>query len=223
MNINKTNLNCGDTLGEKTLFIEKSTFDINMLSDILIKVTSEFSGRSFVFNEVEVREECGLSYIKTPGYILADVSHYCSSGDYFYRSDFQHFIDMGFFVFFQTKSIDTFKVYDFAKDNSHVECRIEYGERLAFVKDFIDSLIAYKIENNVDNLTSSQIEDIKLDFFSSRFNLIANNYKDLECLDDQELQKIESNYLKEKQKVYAKKNERQIQFNNVASKYKLSN
>lgn len=221
MNINQTKLSCGDTLEEKTLFIDKATFDINALSDILIGVSFDFSGRSFVFKEIETREECGLSYIKTHGYILVDIDHYSSSGDCFYRSNLQQFIDEGFIAFFETKSTETFKAYDFAKDKRHIECRIECGARLSFVKDFIDSLIAYKIENNVDNLTPSQIEDIKLDFFAARYDEIEDNFIYVNHLENKQLKEIEANYLKEKQKVNAKKQATRSHYHSVLSKYKL--
>lgn len=228
MSVNKTKLNCGDTLEEKKLFIAKATFDLNTLVDILIGVWTEFKpnpdfSRNLGFEEVKIVDRISGWRLIKAGYMLIN-RYYCEKeSNEFYESDLRNYIGWNSVVFFQTQSIDTFKAYDFANNKSDVECQIRCGKLTAFIRDFIDSLITYKIENNVDNLTPSQIEDIKLDFFISRFDEIESNYKRLDEREAQELRNLEANYLKATEKVNTKRKEIKKHYDSAVSKYKRSN
>lgn len=56
-----------------------------------------------------------------------------------------------------------------------IEC-VKYG-KFSYVKEFIDSVIEYRIKNQKRNISFEELEVLKLKFITSRLDKIKENYK----------------------------------------------
>ena len=86
---------------------------------------------------------------------------------------------------------------------------VDFG-RFSYVKEFVDSLIDYKRDNGIYNISSDEVERIELDFILERVDQIQENYKAVDERQEEEM----------RQKLAADRAERQTRLNKVIQKKK---
>ena len=84
---------------------------------------------------------------------------------------------------------------------------VKFG-RFSYVKDFIDELISYKMQNNLKDISADKIESLKIDFISSRVEQIEENYRLVAQQQEEQM----------KQKLDADKKNRQLLLKRVLAK-----
>lgn len=104
---------------------------------------------------------------------------------------------------FTNKDINFYK-YDGKRD---INQTIKYG-KFNYIKDFIDYIISYRIENDIDEISFETLNELKVNFIKSRIDEIYEYHdKITKCEEEHYKNKLESN-----------KNRRDIQLKRIIRK-----
>lgn len=149
-----------------------SLFNAENISDILINLINVFSGKEFICTTIPVYKDSKLQ-ISKPVKILINkeyVKHY------FLVKNIVDLINQGKAIILdENQNISGILFYRYNQEKNTINPNINL-EKFPYLKEFIDSVISYRIERNVIKISSDMLETLKLKFISSKTSKLKTNY-----------------------------------------------
>lgn len=99
-------------------------------------------------------------------------------------------------------------IFYYANTDSHsLEQTVKFG-KFSYVKEFIDSLISYKIERKLKSISSDELAKLERDFIASRLEQIEENYRIIEQNQEEQM----------RQKLAIERENRQLRLRRILDK-----
>lgn len=195
-----------------------SYFDAKNIGNAIASLIRVFEGINYIYQEAEYHttkvevlafDKQETKVTKHPRIVISEDSrHNWYSDD---RSEnLNSIVRNGKAISLADDTTETEIPFYCANTSTHtLEQCVKFG-RFSYVKDFIDELISYKIERNLKDLSSDEMESLKIDFISSRVEQIEKNYRLVAQRQEEQM----------KQRLEADKENRQLLLKRVLDKRK---
>ncbi len=161
-----------------------SYFDVKIIGKAIASLIRIFEGTNYVYQEAEyytigLENQKFIKVVKHPKIVIAEGSRRNGYSDYSgAESKNLHLMLKTGEAIILTNDMSELKIpfYHAKKENHTLELLVKIG-KFSYVKDFIDELISYKIEHSLKDISLTEIENLKIDFISSRKEQIEENYR----------------------------------------------
>ena len=168
---------------------EYSTFNAKELGETITSLMRIFEGVNFVYQEAQINHTTEVQRLvfdsievdveKHPRIIVLEEERKNSYSDR--HNSLKSLVKQGKAIILVDDANPSDKYLSFYRAdtmNHNIKQCINVG-RFTYVKEFIDYLISYKIENQSHELSSDEIEKLKVEFISARTKQIEENYQKL--------------------------------------------
>ncbi len=162
-----------------------SYFDAKEIGSAIASLMRTFEGTNYIYQEAEYHttevevlafDKQKTKVTKHPRIVIAEDSRRNWYSDY-KGENLNSIVRNGKAIILSDDTLEREIPFYYANTGTHtLEQRVKFGG-FSYVKDFIDKLISYKIEYSLKNLSSDEIERLKIDFISSRVEQIEENYR----------------------------------------------
>lgn len=149
-----------------------SAFKINELGEILAELITIFEGEKFVYQKPHLINKDNTFKVLDL-IVLDDLKKGCYKNRYLYS-----LIKNGNAINLEDNNVFIRYILFYEADTylHRINQNTRFG-KLSYVKEFIDLLISYKIENEIENLSIDQLREFEVEFIKSRIDQIKKNYK----------------------------------------------
>lgn len=170
---NQTKIN--EILKEKFNYCKKleyySFFNSNDISKILINLINVFYEKEFICITIPVYKDSKFQVSK-PVKILINRKY---KKDYFLVNTLIDLVNNGKIVVLDENSINGILFYKYNTDKNDIKPNVNL-EKFPYLKEFIDYVISYKIDRQIDKISYDTLELLKFKFISNKTSEIKLNY-----------------------------------------------
>lgn len=160
-----------------------SIFNANEIGNIIANLMITFEGENYVYQDTyyELEKEKTHTLRTEVNRIKSHIKIIVKQGnksDLYTAHDINSLLKNKKIIILNSTDTqeDEIQFYRANTGNHSIEQCVRFG-RFNYVKEFIDELISYKIENKLKSISYEEVEDIKVDFIASRINQIEENYR----------------------------------------------